>query len=86
MISGLITILIYALQLYSLALIVYVLMSWLPGAYQSWLGRELGKICIPYLRLFSFIPPLGMLDFSPIVAFFVLRLIIRFLAGLTLVL
>ncbi|MBK3494467.1 YggT family protein [Viridibacillus sp. YIM B01967] len=61
--------------LYSIALIIYILMSWIPAAYESKFGQLLGKICNPYLDLFRrFIPPLGMIDISPIVALFALNL------------
>ncbi|MFP7169050.1 YggT family protein [Terribacillus sp. 7520-G] len=64
-----------AFQVYSLALIVYILMSWFPGARQSAFGEILGRICEPYLDVFRrFIPPLGMIDLSPIVAIIVLNL------------
>ncbi|MFS0562670.1 YggT family protein [Terribacillus sp. 179-K 1B1 HS] len=64
-----------AFTVYSLALIVYILMSWFPGARQSAFGEILGRICEPYLEVFRrFIPPLGMIDISPIVGILVLRL------------
>ncbi|MCM3225006.1 YggT family protein [Terribacillus saccharophilus] len=60
---------------YSFALIIYILMSWFPGARQSAFGEMLGRICEPYLDVFRrFIPPLGMIDLSPIVGIIVLRL------------
>ncbi|AIF66297.1 YggT family protein [Terribacillus saccharophilus] len=60
---------------YSFALIIYILMSWFPGARQSAFGEILGRICEPYLDVFRrFIPPLGMIDLSPIVGIIVLRL------------
>jgi len=64
----------FALMIYSYALIIYVLMSWFPGARESAFGEFLGGICEPYLEQFRrFIPPLGgMLDLSPIVAIFIL--------------
>ncbi|MCC7665584.1 YggT family protein [Liquorilactobacillus satsumensis] len=56
-------------QLYSLALVVYVLMTWFPGALQSRLGVILGRFCEPYLAFFDrFIPTFGGISFSPIVA------------------
>lgn len=62
------------LQLYSFALIVYILMSWIPGSRESSIGQVLTKICEPYLEQFRrFIPPLGMIDFSPIVAIILLQ-------------
>ncbi|GAA0445773.1 YggT family protein [Lentibacillus halophilus] len=62
-----------ALQLYSFALIIYIFMSWFPGARESAFGNMLTKICEPYLEPFrKIIPPLGMIDLSPIVAIMVL--------------
>jgi YggT family protein len=59
---------------YSWALIIYILMSWFPNARSSKIGQFLGRICEPYLEQFRrFIPPLGMIDLSPIVAFLVLN-------------
>ncbi|WP_042349007.1 YggT family protein [Bacillus massiliigorillae] len=63
------------IQIYSYALIVYILMSWFPNARESAIGQFLGRICEPYLEVFRrFIPPLGMIDISPIVGFLVLNL------------
>lgn len=63
----------YALLIYSYGLIIYILMSWFPGARESPFGEFLGGICEPYLEQFRrFIPPLGMINISPIVAIFVL--------------
>ncbi|WP_110929345.1 YggT family protein [Bacillus massiliglaciei] len=64
----------YLLEIYSIALIVYIFMSWFPNARESAIGQMLTRICEPYLEQFRrFIPPLGMIDFSPIVALLVLR-------------
>lgn len=60
-------------QYYEYAIVIYILMSWLPGARESGLGRFLGRIVEPYLRIFRFIPPIGILDFSPIVAILALN-------------
>ncbi|MDR4886574.1 YggT family protein [Bacillus timonensis] len=60
--------------LYSYALIIYILMSWFPNARESGIGQFLARICEPYLEPFRrFIPPLGMIDISPIVAILVLN-------------
>ncbi|WP_243298190.1 YggT family protein [Bacillus litorisediminis] len=68
-------ILAYAINIYSIALIIYVLLSWFPGARDSVVGEFLGKICEPYLEPFrKIIPPIAMLDISPIVAFITLNL------------
>ncbi|MFK4998039.1 YggT family protein [Bacillus sp. N9] len=76
------------IRYYSYALIIYILMSWFPNARETGFGQLLARICEPYLEPFRrFVPSLGMIDISPIVAFFVLRLatnglaeIARFLA------
>ncbi|MCM2603560.1 YggT family protein [Rossellomorea marisflavi] len=63
------------LNIYMWALIIYILMSWFPNARETSIGQMLARICEPYLEQFrKFIPPLGMIDISPIVAFIVLRL------------
>lgn len=64
--------------LYSILLIVYILMSWVPSTRETKFGIILGKITEPYLGFFrKFIPPLGMIDISPIVGIFVLNYLIR---------
>ena len=64
-----------AITIYSYLLIVYILMSWFPGARESQFGHFLGRICEPYLEQFrKFIPALGMIDISPVVGIFVLHL------------
>ncbi|GLB61245.1 YggT family protein [Cytobacillus sp. NCCP-133] len=63
-----------AIYYYSWALIIYILLSWFPNAKESALGKFLARICEPYLEPFrKIIPPLGMIDISPIVAILVLR-------------
>lgn len=62
------------LNLYSFAIIIYIFMSWFPGARESKFGEVLTSICEPFLEPFRrFIPPIGMLDISPIVAILVLN-------------
>ena len=65
-----------AITIYSFLLIIYILMSWVPSIRENKFGQFLGKIVEPYLSFFRrFIPPLGMIDISPIVAIFALRFI-----------
>ncbi|CAH2462901.1 MULTISPECIES: YggT family protein [Bacillus] len=72
-----------AIQIYSYALIIYILLSWFPGARESKFGDFLARICEPYLEPFrKFIPPLGMIDISPLVAIFTLNLASRGLTSL----
>ncbi|MFB1081185.1 YggT family protein [Jeotgalibacillus sp. JSM ZJ347] len=59
---------------YSYALIIYILLSWFPNARESSFGQLLAKICEPYLEPFrKIIPPLGMIDISPLVAIIALN-------------
>ncbi|WP_199171846.1 YggT family protein [Sporosarcina sp. P13] len=67
-----------AVQLYSFLLIIYILMSWVPSTKETKFGQFLAKVTEPYLGFFrKFIPPLGMIDISPIAALFALQLINR---------
>ncbi len=72
-------ILAYAMMFYSYAIIIYILMSWFPGARESSFGQMLGSIVEPYLEPFrKIIPPIGgMIDISPIVAIIVLQMAMR---------
>lgn len=61
------------LEYYGYAIIIYILMSWFPGARETGIGRFMGAIVEPYLEPFRrIIPPIGMIDISPIVAIFLL--------------
>ncbi|MFC4599428.1 YggT family protein [Cohnella hongkongensis] len=77
-------------RIYSYMIIIYVLMSWLPAVKESFVGELLGKLVEPYLRPFrKIIPPIGgILDISPIIAYFALGFVaqgliavLRFLFG-----
>ena len=64
---------------YVLLILVYVITSWIPGGASPTLERVrqfLYDVCEPYLRLFRrFIPPLGPIDLSPILAVFALYIL-----------
>lgn len=63
------------INIYSYVLIIYIFMSWVPNLRETAVGQFFARICEPYLEPFrKIIPPLGMIDFSPIVAFIVLNL------------
>ncbi|WP_134700286.1 YggT family protein [Ammoniphilus sp. YIM 78166] len=63
----------FALQIYTFMIFGYILMSWIPQLKDSPLGDLLRRAVDPYLRPFKqIIPPLGMIDISPIVALFTL--------------
>ena len=69
------------LWVYVLLIFVYVLTSWLRLPYSVWVRRIsdfLRDVCEPYLRLFRrILPALGPLDLSPVVAIFVLFILMR---------
>ena len=70
---------------YGFLIIAYVLMSWLPmnGGIAYDIYRVLGTLVEPYLGLFRrFIPPMGGMDFSPIIAIVLLQFVVRGLANL----
>jgi YggT family protein len=53
---------------------IYAILSWFPGAYQSKLGKLITAIVRPYLSLFSRLPlQFAGIDFSVIVALFLLQ-------------
>ncbi|WP_158737633.1 YggT family protein [Alteribacillus sp. YIM 98480] len=68
------SILLTGMTLYSYLIIIYILMSWFPNARESSFGQLLGSLVEPYLEPFrKIIPPLGMIDISPIVAIIALH-------------
>ncbi|WP_153731215.1 YggT family protein [Sporosarcina obsidiansis] len=76
-----------ALQIYSILLVIYILMSWVPSTRETKFGQILAKITEPYLGFFrKFIPPLGMIDISPIAALLALQLIGRGIGQIYLIL
>lgn len=66
---------------YILLIFAYILTSWIRLPYSPTLNRIqrfLYDVCDPYLRLFRrFVPPLGPLDLSPMVAVIVLIVLNR---------
>ena len=66
---------------YILLIFAYIILSWVRLPYSIWLNRIqrfLYDVVDPYLRLFRrFVPMVGPMDFSPIVAVLVLIVISR---------
>lgn len=83
MISMILGIIVRLVDVYTLLIFVYVLMSWIPSkrGLVADIDNVLAKLCDPYLDLFRrFIPPIGgMVDISPIVAILALQLVVRLL-------
>ncbi|WP_155988481.1 YggT family protein [Tetragenococcus muriaticus] len=64
--------------LYTILLVVYALLSWFPGGYDSAIGRFLRRICEPYLSLFDHLNlSLGPINFNIAFAIIVLQLAVQ---------
>ncbi|MGB8698624.1 MAG: YggT family protein [Thermosynechococcaceae cyanobacterium] len=65
------------IQIYLVLLLIRVLLSWFPTI--DWFNPPfsiLSQLTDPYLNLFrSLLPPLGGMDFSPVLSLFVLQIV-----------
>lgn len=72
------------LNIYLLLIFVRILLTWFPTV--EWMNQVaafLSPITDPYLNIFrSFIPPIGGLDLSPLLAIIVLQLIAGLFGGM----
>jgi len=72
-------------QLLTLVLVINALLSWAPIDPTHPVRRTLSEICEPIVRPFrNLLPPVGMMDFSPLVAMLAIQLIARVLQMLVL--
>jgi len=72
-------------QLLTLTLLINALLSWAPIDPTHPVRRTLNEICEPIIRPFrNLLPPVGMMDFSPLVAMLAIQLIARVLQVLVL--
>jgi YggT family protein len=63
-------------MVYTLLLLARILGSWFPQWHDHPVMRFICRYTDPYLNLFRrFIPPLGVIDLSPVVAFFALQIV-----------
>jgi YggT family protein len=73
------------ITVYILLILAYIITSWVRLPYSLWLNRIqrfLYDVCEPYLRLFRrFVPPIGPLDLSPMIAVIVLIIVQRVVAS-----
>ena len=68
------------LNAYYYAMIYYIISSWVPMLRANFVGAFVEKIVEPYLGIFrKIIPPLGMIDISPIFGFIAYNFIQRYL-------
>lgn len=74
----LVALVVQLVNFYEILIIAYILMSWIRPT-EGLLGdiyRVLGTLTEPWLGIFRrFIPPIGMVDVSPIVAILVLNVL-----------
>lgn len=75
--------LIAIVRVYSFVLLVRIIFSWLPPRYRAtefyaFIHRITEPVMRPFRRI---IPPAGGIDFSPIVIFILLEVIVRVLSG-----
>lgn len=77
----LITTLATTLNIYIVLILIRVLLTWFPNV--NWYNQPfsaLSQVTDPYLNLFrSLLPPIGGMDFSPILAIFALQAVARVL-------
>jgi YggT family protein len=63
-----------AFYIYSILIFVDIFATWIPEFNESKIVHNVRVLTQPYLAFFrKFIPPFGVLDLSPMVAFFVLQ-------------
>lgn len=64
-----------AVSIYEILCFIYIIMGWFPGARYTRFGNIMSQICEPFLSFFRRFPiRIGMVDFSPILAFGALAL------------
>jgi len=69
----------YLVQAYYWIMIAAIFSTWIPAVQQSKVGVFLVRLTAPYFNIFRrFIPPLGMIDITPLIALFVFRFLASF--------
>ncbi|WP_414043457.1 YggT family protein [Macrococcus animalis] len=72
-----------AINIYTIGMVIYFFMSWIPGLRESFIGEWMSKIYEPFLSPFRrLIPPIGMIDISSIAALIFLRFLIEGLSAI----
>lgn len=71
---------------YEMLILIYILLSWFPireGGLLYDFGMVLQSLCEPFLSIFRrFIPSVGGIDFSPVIAVIALNLVTRLVIGI----
>nr|WP_263325223.1 YggT family protein [Neobacillus sp. Marseille-Q6967] len=64
----------YIYDIYYWLILIFIFGSWFPRFHSSKFGMMIARVVDPYLSVFrKFIPPLGMIDLSPIIALIAYR-------------
>lgn len=64
----------YFFYVYSLMIFIYIISSWIPKLQEYFWMHWIASIINPYINVFRyFIPPLGGIDLSPMIATFCLK-------------
>ncbi len=78
-----VTTLLTFINIYTALLLVRILLTWFPQV--NWFSQPfatLAQLTDPYLNIFrSIIPPLGGMDFSPLLALLLLSMVVKPLLG-----
>jgi YggT family protein len=71
------------LNIYLAIIFVRLLLTWFPNI--DWMQQIVGflsPVTDPYLNLFRFVPPIGSIDISPIIAIFALQFAMQALGAI----
>ena len=73
-------------EFYEILVLIWCILSWIPlsgDGIMSDIATVIDRIVRPYVGIFQrFIPPVGGLDFSPVIALIVLNFIERLVVGI----
>lgn len=64
----------WVFYIYSLVIVIYCIMTWVPALINSKVGQFFARLSEPYLNLFH-IPTFWGIDFSPVVGLLVIYLL-----------
>ncbi|MEJ6348328.1 YggT family protein [Holzapfeliella sp. He02] len=63
----------FALDIYSLLIIISAFLSWIPSMQNSKFGRFIGRVVDPYIGAIErFIPTISGISFAPVVGIFII--------------
>ncbi|KRN29367.1 hypothetical protein IV38_GL000251 [Lactobacillus selangorensis] len=73
----------WAIYLYMILVVVYTLLTWIPNAYHSKFGDWVRRLVEPFLNpIERVVPSFWGVNFSPVIAFFILTILRNLVARL----